>query len=209
MNSTRTTCLAMLACAAAILGAAVAPVAADAVKLSNGDTIHGQVRSLSETEIVIVSDVLGEVKLPRERVAMIALGKNATFDQAAAKAEPAPKPGIAPENQTAEDALRQLQETGVSAEQMNRLRKEMPLLAMPEAKGYFDKTVTGLMSGSIDLNHVRKDALKARDELELLKKDLGPNGYILNGYLSILNNFINETEPKQAAEPPATEAEQK
>ncbi len=197
-----------LAALAVILLLPGQPAVADVVKMTNGDTLHGKVVSLTADKLTIQSDVLGKLELPRKRIAMIALGEDAKFETPSQPAAAA-QPKMAPETGTAADALRQLQEQGISREQMSALRKEMPMLALPQAKSYFDQTVTGLMSGEIDLSKVRKDAIKARDELELLKKDLGPNGHMLNGYLGILNNFIAETDPPAEQQKPAEKPEQK
>jgi hypothetical protein len=59
------------------------------------------------------------------------------------------------------------------------------------------------MTGKLNIQDVRKDAITARDGLLDLQKDLGPEGAALNGYLSILNKFIRETEPPPATKPPS------
>ena len=44
------------------------PAAADIVHLANGDRMSGQIQSLDNKELVLTSEVLGEVSLPRESV---------------------------------------------------------------------------------------------------------------------------------------------
>jgi hypothetical protein len=48
---------------------------ADEVQLSNGDHLNGKVISLDEKVLLLKSDVLGEVKLAREKVVSIQLGE--------------------------------------------------------------------------------------------------------------------------------------
>ncbi len=80
------------------------------------------------------------------------------------------------------------------------LQTKFPLLNTPEASGYFNDTLGGLMTGKLNIQDVRKDAVKARDELKSLQDELGPEtGAALNGYMSILNKFIRETEPAPSA----------
>ena len=69
-------------------------------------------------------------------------------------------------------------------------------------KKYFNDKVTGLASGRLNLQDIRKDAVKARDGLKDLQKDLGPDGRALEGYLSILNAFIDQTTPPKNEKAP-------
>ena len=47
---------------------------ADQVELQNGDRYVGKVLSLTTNQLVLQSDVLGTIKLPREKVAVVTLG---------------------------------------------------------------------------------------------------------------------------------------
>ena len=56
--------------------------------------------------------------------------------------------------------------------------------------------VGGLMLGRISIDDIRNDAIDARDQIRDLEKDLGPQASrALEGYLSILDGFIQETAP--------------
>jgi hypothetical protein len=123
---------------------------------------------------------------------------------------PATKPALDPEVQkvlnavpSSDDVLKELQGGGLNPQMIGELQAKFPLLNTPEAGQYFNDTVGGLMTGKLNIQDVRKDAITARDGLLDLQKDLGPEGAALNGYLSILNKFIRETEPPPAAKPPA------
>lgn len=190
--------------------ALVLPVMADTIELTNGDVLNGQVISLDGQQLVLKSELLGELKLAREKVSAIHLGdKPILARNAAVPQAPSAKPALDPEVQkvlgavpSTEDVLKQLQGGGVNPQMIGELQTKFPLLNTPEAGQYFNDTLGGLMTGKLNIQDVRKDAVIARDGLLDLKKDLGPEGAALNGYLSILNKFINETEPPPAAKQP-------
>ncbi|MEQ8790046.1 MAG: hypothetical protein RIC55_27365 [Pirellulaceae bacterium] len=101
-----------------------------------------------------------------------------------------------------DDVIRQLREAGgVDPAIRRELSLKIPGFTAPAVQGYFDKQVNGLMSGDISLGDIRNDAVDVRDQLEKLKKDLGPSGEALNGYLDILNGFIQETDSIPAKKP--------
>jgi hypothetical protein len=189
------------------------PVMADTIEMANGDVLNGQVISLDGKELVLKSELLGELKLAREKVSAIHLGDKPVLTRNAAQAQAVPaanKPALDPEVQkvlgavpSTDDVLKQLQGGGVNPQMIGELQTKFPLLNTPEAGEYFNDTLGGLMSGKLSIQDVRKDAVLARDGLLDLQKDLGPEGAALNGYLSILNKFIKETEPAPGAKPPA------
>jgi hypothetical protein len=91
--------------------------------------------------------------------------------------------------------LKQLPD-GKSAE-LDELKKNLPLFAAPEVQDYFRKQVGGLLDGSITVNDVRQEAIRARDETKAAVKELGPDAEkALAPYLGILERFIRETDPK-------------
>ncbi len=49
------------------------------------------------------------------------------------------------------------------------------------------------MSGKLTVNDLRKEAKSAADQLRAVKRDLGDDSGTLDGYLSILDSFLNET----------------
>lgn len=102
-----------------------------------------------------------------------------------------------------EDVIKQLRTKGIDKRTVDELKVKIPLLNLPGVKGYFNDTLGGLVSGKLDVQDIRKDAVKARDQLMDIKKDLGPSGAALDGYLRILNGFIEETEPEKPVAPNA------
>jgi len=186
---------------------------ADTVRLENGDTLSGHVSELTEKQLKLKSEVLGDVTLERSKVAEIYLGDNKP-QEAVATAVPAPPksesqtqakptapfsvPGLetTPQQQNLNDILGQLQNDGVSADTMGELTQQFPLLADPNVSKMFRDRVGGLMSGRLDIQDIRKDAVDALDMIEELEEELGPTGaQALQGYKGILQNFVNRSAP--------------
>src|SRR5262245_42019911 len=196
---------------AGLMAAAQIP-AADTVQLANGDTLSGQVISLDAKQLKIKSPILGEIAVGRAKVRSITLGDAPV----SAAAKPAVGGGISVEDLLKQlggvasdaagkagesDLLKQLQ-GGIDPAELDKLKKQMPLLASPEVQAYFNKTVGGLLDGSVTLDDIRKEAIRARDETKAAIKELRPDAEkALTGYLGILDNFIKETAPKP--QPPA------
>ena len=167
----------------------VSAVRAETVELVNGDVLHGQVTLLDKKQLTIRSELLGELKIPRSQVASITLVARKKESGSRAKQETSKSGG------TPEDVLRQLRTEGVDASAMSTLKKQFPLLGTPGVSQYVNDKLSALITGRLDLQDIRKDAVRARDQLNSLKKDLGPEANALNGYLSILESFIRETAP--------------
>jgi hypothetical protein len=174
---------------------AVTCAAGDTVQLTNGDFVSGKVVSLDEKNLKLHSEILGTMTIPRDKVASISLGDRAP---ATAKQTPAvtPRPGQAP---AVDDVLKQLQQAGaggLGGKDTAELQKLVPLLATPQASAMFNEKVQGLMSGKLSIQDIRKDAIKARDQVKDLTKGLGPDAdAALAPYLGILDQFIRETDP--------------
>jgi hypothetical protein len=175
------------------------PVSADTVQLANGDVLNGKVLTLDDKNITLESDSLGKITIARAKVATITLG-NAKPPALTTAPKTDTTPGAtSPEAGTVDEVLKQLKRGGVNPKDINELQKLFPELASPEASKYFDDAVKGLATGKTSIQDLRKDAIKARDELKKLTDDLGPDvGAATAPYLNILEKFIRETNPKDA-----------
>lgn len=178
----------------------VSPLAADTVQLANGDTLSGTVLSVNQNEVRLNSELLGEVKLPRAKVAAVFFGDrrpalptalpdgevprgtaDALIEQLLRRKDARPGDNAAlgkPGDDSPEDVVRA---KGLDAQSLKKVRRAFPLLGTPAAGGYFDRTLSGLLDGSVKVEDVRTDAVRARDMLQNLKKDLGPQGAALDG----------------------------
>jgi len=197
-----------LACAI-FTAALVSAAAADTVQLTNGDTVSGKVVSLDGQSLTLKSEALGDVKIPRDKIAAIMLGERVLpavvppIGVRPADVKPAVKPLTA--EPSVNDILKQIQSGGVDKSVTKGLEAELPLLANPEVKAYFNKTLGGLMTGDLSVSDLRKQAIDVRNQVKDLEKELGPEAtQALSGYLGILESFIKETEPKTATEPKAS-----
>jgi len=200
------------------------PVFGDTVELTNGDLLSGKVSGVNADQVLLTSDVLGDVKLPRAKVAAIHFGDRKPTSAAIGSAGASPsQAGVAParvpasaatksatEPPSVDDVLNQLKAGAAGGDLSKMLTKEFPLLQNPEVKAYFEKTVGGLMSGELNVGDIRKQALDVRQQVKDLEKDLGPEGMAaLKPYLSVLDKFIKDTDHLGGAAPaPAKSADQ-
>jgi hypothetical protein len=191
-------------CALWVVIIASAGIRADQVEMQNGDRYVGEVLSLNADVLVVQSEVLGTVKLPRGRVAHIRLGPVVVASplpkrsdtnglsrvptSAVTNAATAP-PATSPQtNLSSNFILRQVQDQFLGD-------------ASPEAKAKFNELASGLLSGKLTVSDIRAEAKSAADQLRTLKADLGEDaGLAVDGYLAILDSFLKETKsPGEAA----------
>jgi len=183
---------------------------ADQLEMLNGDRYVGKVLSLNTNTVVWQSDVLGTVKLPRNKVLTINLGSGAATnlarlpgsappvggsDGAAGKAHPSANPSLqrsgAPPPQAPD--LRQL---GGDTNLIAQIQAQFLNGAGPEANAKFNELLGGLTSGKLGVNDIRAEAKSAADQLRAAKRDLGDDaGWALDAYLSVLDHFLRETAP--------------
>jgi hypothetical protein len=175
----------MLACAALLLFAAASPLSADQVQLHNGDRYVGRVLSLNTNTVVLQSDVLGTVRLPRSKVATISLGPGSATNSPALPL-PAGTSNLSP-------ALRGL---SMSTNLIQQVQKQFLSGAGPEANDKFNELLGGLMSGTLTVDDIRAQAKDAADQLRALQRETGEDaGFAAGAYLSILDHFLQETAP--------------
>jgi Fe-S-cluster containining protein len=177
---------AALVCVALVLFLTPGWLQADQVEMQNGDRYAGHVLSLNTNTVVLQSDVLGTVRLPRAKVAVIMLGSM-----------PASSPALL--SQTNAPVL------GPSTTPANKPPKPSPALAQLGASTNLIKQVQqqflgGLMSGKLSLDDIRAEAKTAADQLRALKRDGGEEiGFATDAYLAILDHFLKETAPSGSA----------
>ena len=190
--------------------AAAAGLRADGLEMQNGDRYAGKVLAVSADTVVLESEVLGKISVPRSKVASLTFGTNAAAPKVSGTPVPpgstnssaAPAPLIlANTNLNLSAALRQL---GANTNFIGQIRGQM-FAGNPEAAGKFDELVNGLFSGQLNLNDVRRQAQASAAQLRALKRELGPDAddNTLDGYLKILDAFVNETAADPASQTPA------
>jgi hypothetical protein len=194
---------------------------ADVLVMQNGDRYSGRVLSMSANIIVLNSEVLGRINVPRSKVASMTFGTNSVPAASTTGAAAAPNavvnlPNIplpvstnlpivvtgtpaATTNVSADlsSAFRQL---GMNTNFIGEIRQQM-FAGNPQASAKYDEMVNSLLSGQLNVGELRRQAQASAEQLRELKRGLPEAGDALDSYLQILDSFLKET----ANEPNATQ----
>src|SRR6185369_8402664 len=155
-------------------------------------------------------------KLPRTKVALMALDP-ARLDQRQTRSFESNKPPA-----TASTALTQgtpagrtrapaaaagsqldLRSLSEDTNMVHEIQNQFLAGAGPAANKKFQDMLSALMSGQMSVGDLRLQAKTAADQVRSLKKDLGEDvGFALDGYLAILDQFVNESAPASTATEP-------
>ena len=174
---------------------------ADEVAMQNGDRYFGRVVSVSADNVVLQSEVLGKINVPRKNVASLAFGTNSVAPKAAANVAPVsivtnlpPLPASIGAANTNMDLSAAIRNPGAGTNIIRQIRNQM-LAGSPEAASKYDEMVNGLLSGNMNMDDLRRAAQSDADQLRALKRDLGPDaGDSLDGYLEVLDDFLKEPD---------------
>ena len=191
---------------------------ADQVEMQNGDRYVGTVLSMNADVLVLQNDVLGTVKLPRGKVAHITMGP-AAATETATRGPRTNGPSRAPLVAGTNAAALLLPQLKTNATSIQQVREQFLSDASPEAKAKFNELAGGLLTGKLSVADIRAEAKSAADQLRAMKADLGEDaGFAVDGYLAILDRFLNEGKasgdaatnvpdkaPKPKSAPPAKE----
>jgi hypothetical protein len=150
--------LAAMLCAALVLSPATLRLRADQVEMQNGDRYAGTVLSLDANTVVLRSQVLGKVSLPRSQVALIMLGPSARTN--AARLRPPstnqlsrPLPAAAASTNAELAAL--LRQLGGDTNSIREVQDQFLGNAGPEANRQFNQMLGDLTSGKMTLSDLR------------------------------------------------------
>ncbi len=160
---------------------------ADQIVMQNGDLYHGKILSVSATNVVFQSEVLGVVNLARSRVVKVAMeARTATnVPPAAAAVKTTSSPDLAA-------AVRQL---GSQSNLMQQVRAQFLTAASPAANEKFSQMINDLTTGRMSVEDLRAQAKSAAEQLRALQADGGDDASGAAGlYLSILDGFLAETQ---------------
>jgi hypothetical protein len=173
----------------------------DQVQMQNGDRYIGRLVALTNDTLVVQSDILGTLRLPRAKVASIVLGSVAGTNKVhlteqSVSGHPLKSPPIKTDSQFS-FALNQL-ESGTNS--VRQIQQQFLSDAGPEANKRFAELAEGLMTGKVSLADLRAQAASAAEQLRALKREGGGElGGALDGYLAILDNFLKETPATQTS----------
>lgn len=173
---------------------------ADQIDMQNGDHYLGKVISLSTNAIILQSDVLGTVTLPRNKVALLTLGSSASTNL------PGLPAGVngqlhAPlvPSANAPKLPATMKEPGTDKHLIQKVESQYLAEATPEARQKFNQMAGGLLTGRLTVNDIRKEAKSAADQLRALRGDAGDETGMVDSYLAILDNFLKESAPPGGA----------
>lgn len=180
---------------------------ADQIEMSNGDRYVGRVLSLNNDTLLLQSEVLGTLRLPRARISAISLEPRAP-GSVTNVARPAPlalrsngtnriSAAATSTNATTafSAAMRQL---STDSNVVKQVQDQLLTGAGPEAQAKFNDLLSGLLSGKVDLAKLRAEAKSTMDQAKGVRGDMGEEGAMLDSYLAILDGFLRETEPAVA-----------
>lgn len=173
-------------------------VRADQLQMVNGDHYAGRILSLNSNSIIFESDVLGKVTLPREKVAAMTLGASTGTNAPVIPRVATATNRLVHASTNIAVALR----NGTNAATVEQVRQQMLSGTTPEANQKYDELLGGLMSGKLSVNDIRAQAKTGIEQINKIKKEMGPQADpMLDAYLEILENFVNEAEPVPPAKP--------
>jgi hypothetical protein len=167
---------------------------ADQVNMQNGERYIGRVVTLSNETVVVQSDVLGTLKVPRNKIASITFGTNAVAAPVQTPVVAVAQPTRALSTNSSPDLTTAIQQLRADPSAMRRVEQQFLAGADPQAKEMFNQLMGGLMNGSLNLDDIRTQARSAADQLRTAKKELGDEaGFAVDGYLAVLDSFLRET----------------
>jgi len=189
--------LAKASCVALATSIVLSSASADEVVMQNGDHYYGKVMSVTTNSLLLQSEMLGNVNLPRAKVRLVTFGVNAPTNSARSAlltttSSRLPVPVNTNKTSDLAAALRSLKtETNL----VRQIQADYLSAATPEANQKFNQTLNGLASGKLTINDLRAEARAAADQLRAFKRELGEDaGDELDGYLDVLDRFLRETE---------------
>jgi hypothetical protein len=182
---------------AAILFLVISPrLFADQIEMQNGDHYFGKILAVTTNTVVLESDVLGTVPLPRSRIALLTLGSSASTNMAAASPLVTNGQPHAPRRAPLKPAA-VAKEPGIDKNVIQKVESQYLSEATPEARAKFNQLAGGLLTGRLTVNDIRKEAKSAADQLRALRADAGDDTGMVDSYLAILDNFLKEGGPAE------------
>ncbi len=178
---------------------------ADQVELQNGDRLSGKVLSVTASTVILETDMLGRVSVPRKNISVLTMGNSVNPAKSVASGTTSVMPANPAFNlpaiilaDTNTNSSTSLFGTGSEQNIIRQIREQM-LGDNPAAAAKFDELASSFMSGKLNLDDIRRQAKSAADQLRELKRENPEAADSLNGYLQVLESFLNEPADKPAA----------
>jgi hypothetical protein len=184
-------------CAVALSLGVVSPARADQVETQNGDRYIGKVLSLNASTLVVQNDVLGVVRIPRDKVVAIYFGANVPVNHGPvstnATAATSPTLPTLSDARPAPEADNPFRALAAHTNLIKKIQGQFLGDAGPEANQKFDEMLNDLISGKLNMDDLRAQAQSAADQLRAAKKEGGDDSGMTDSYLKILDQFLKST----------------
>jgi len=176
---------------------------ADQVEMVNGDRYVGRVVSLNNETLVLQSEVLGTIRLPRARISTLSLeshaavsGTNVTrIAPLVLRSNNPTRLSTTVSTNAATEFSAAMRQLSSNSNMIHQVQDQLLTGAGPEAQAKFNDLMSGLMNGKIDLSQLRAEAKSTLAQAKQARGDMGDEGGMLDSYLAILDGFLKETEP--------------
>lgn len=161
-----------------------AHAAADQVEMNNGDRYIGKVLSLDSTTLVLQSEHLGKLNLPRTNVAVVRFENKSLITSGINAAQT---------NKLSADNSGVLGSLGANSNLIQRVQKQFLAGSGPGAQQKFEELVSGLLTGKLSVEDIRSQAKATAEQVRIMRKDMDESsGWALDGYLAILDQFLGQ-----------------
>jgi hypothetical protein len=175
-----------------ILFVSLVGLRADQVEMQNGDRYLGKIISVNTNTVVLQSEVLGTVTLPRNKIAGLTLGSGASTNLPPIAANGQLHPPLVPPA-TAPRIPVATKKAGAEKSVIQQVESQYLSEATPEVRQKFNQMAGGLLTGRLTVNDIRKEAKSAADQLRALRGDAGDDTGMIDSYLAILDSFLKES----------------
>jgi hypothetical protein len=185
-----------LLCWALVMCAATNWAWADSVVMQNGDHYNGKVLSVGTNTLVLQSDVLGTVNLPRAKVASLTFGTNVVSASATAALPTLPPIRLAsfPQTNAASANSASLHQLKTQTNLIQQVQGQFLSGASPEVGAKYNQMLGDLSTGKMSIGDLRAQAKDAADQLRSLQRDGGDDSSgAMSMYLTILDQFLQES----------------
>lgn len=146
---------------------------------------------MSTNSVVLQSETAGKLTLQRSQVAAI------HFDNARL----APATSTMPEKLQSAPA-RAFKGPGSQTNLVEMVQRDLLSQATPEATKQFQDMVSGLLTGRLTVDDLKKQAKSISDQAHAMKADMGDEaGMALDSYLAILDNFLKDKPVTEQSKP--------
>jgi hypothetical protein len=175
-----------------VVGLPLCSARGDIIEMQNGDRYNGKLLSVGESSVILQNDILGRVTIPRGKVAAIRFNGEVSGPVAAipgtnSAAILSRQPALSsPTNSL-------LQQLAAQPDLIKNIENQFLGGADGAAHDKFNDLVSGLISGRLGVEDIRREAKTSADQIRAMRKDLGPDAATaIDGYLAILDQFLAE-----------------